>query len=779
MGGFGGSTLGLIMRISADSTQAESALSNFVTAGTGASATLNSTLGTVSRSLTGSFGMLGTAVGGVATSLGSLAGIVFAAGESWAKYAEHVGNASRMTGLATQTMSTLYTAGRATGTSMGNLDTMMIQFTRNLGNLDKSTSSLASKALADLGLSLQDVRGKGVTADEAFQKIIERLATMPDGVRKSTDAMDLFRRSGSSASGQTMGFVATLDLLGKHFDQVREMAQNAGLMIDKEGVQKAREFQETLRLLGMELGSVAMKLGEKLVPYLTSFGAVLYTLPQEARIFWQTLVTLFDRVAAGLIRIAAYGKSAIGVITGNFAALDTDMLKLADSWSAAADKSFDATDKMMKNVADAQAAFKSFVKTLATELAGEGGSDTSGAVGAVKTYTDKLSDLLQRTREDIQITNDEAMPAKQRIMEQYQRNVDAANRELQKDKELYANKKITLDELKARENEYTQTVQALVERRIQLMNQETGAEMLAFKEQEDALKDQQEKLEQNEEHWREMASIHDKIVIPSFNKLNENMAHAMEVIRKYGTEIHALYGNISVAAIAADPIIEQNAQAMRNYGQAARAAGDDMGILGVQFQRIQALHQQGMPIMQAAASAFKIEGDAAKQAAQSEIAANVEAIGSRILGRKTMAVVEAAVQTAEGFGSLAVYDFWGAAQHFTSAAMWGLVAGEGGSKRGSAGGAGGAGGTSRDRGGAGGFGRDHAPGYETVVGGAVSGGAGAALFGTPLNGNLTINIMGDREAAQWVGQKLQQHANNGGMVPNATRPAPVTPGMSR
>jgi hypothetical protein len=57
-----------------------------------------------------------------------------------------------------------------------------------------------------------------------------------------------------------------------------------------------------------------------------------------------------------------------------------------------------------------------------------------------------------------------------------------------------------------------------------------------------------------------------------------------------------------------------------------------------------------------------------------------------IAGRRAAAAVEAVWETAQGFASLGEYDFWAAAQHFLSAAQYGIVAGAG-AGGGSAGGA--------------------------------------------------------------------------------------------
>jgi hypothetical protein len=84
--------------------------------------------------------------------------------------------------------------------------------------------------------------------------------------------------------------------------------------------------------------------------------------------------------------------------------------------------------------------------------------------------------------------------------------------------------------------------------------------------------------------------------------------------------------------------------------------------------------------------------------------------------------------------------------------------------------------------GSGGYGGSAGAGNSTVPSWATqASGQTPANSGRGYNGSgATIVVFGStREGAQWIGNMLNLHAQNGGTIPPSTHPAPVTPGISR
>lgn len=134
---------------------------------------------------------------------------------------------------------------------------------------------------------------------------------------------------------------------------------------------------------------------------------------------------------------------------------------------------------------------------------------------------------------------------------------------------------------------------------------------------------------------------------------------------------------------------------------------------------------------------------------------------------KQLAVVKAVEETAKGFAALGDFDFWAAAQHFASAALWGTV---GAMQIASMAGAFSGGGV--------GAARRVAP---TAAGGtaatttvaALAPGAVGAVAGPP-GGNLTVMVVGEPAAGQWLAKVLNAHVEQRGgrlVSSKALRPA--------
>jgi hypothetical protein len=120
------------------------------------------------------------------------------------------------------------------------------------------------------------------------------------------------------------------------------------------------------------------------------------------------------------------------------------------------------------------------------------------------------------------------------------------------------------------------------------------------------------------------------------------------------------------------------------------------------------------------------------------------------------AIVQALRASAMGFYLLAVGDAAGAASAFESAAIWGSIGGVAAGIGASVSGGGAAAGSGVGR-----YGGGSSAGYGRASIGVAAGvlAPGAAL--TPPGGNLTVAVMGDSEAANWLATTLNQGVARG------------------
>lgn len=127
------------------------------------------------------------------------------------------------------------------------------------------------------------------------------------------------------------------------------------------------------------------------------------------------------------------------------------------------------------------------------------------------------------------------------------------------------------------------------------------------------------------------------------------------------------------------------------------------------------------------------------------------------------AFYRAIAATAAGFQALGEFDFWAATQDFASAALWGSLAGAQIASLASAGG--GASAPGRRPAAVVGDQGESGAGIPTS---ALASGAASAKAGVP-SGNLTIAIMGEPEAGEWLARTLNAAVEQRGVQLTATR----------
>ncbi|MGH9377159.1 MAG: hypothetical protein ACRD1I_00035 [Terriglobia bacterium] len=132
---------------------------------------------------------------------------------------------------------------------------------------------------------------------------------------------------------------------------------------------------------------------------------------------------------------------------------------------------------------------------------------------------------------------------------------------------------------------------------------------------------------------------------------------------------------------------------------------------------------------------------------------------------KQTAFYKALAATAAGFQALGALDFWSAAEDFTAASLWGVVAGgQIASMAGSDGG-------SRSKTARQGQGEwNRGQGSDSTMASPVSAlSAGAASASVPPTGSLTVAIMGDNEAGEWLAKTLNTAVEQRGVQLTSTR----------
>jgi hypothetical protein len=190
-------------------------------------------------------------------------------------------------------------------------------------------------------------------------------------------------------------------------------------------------------------------------------------------------------------------------------------------------------------------------------------------------------------------------------------------------------------------------------------------------------------------------------------------------------------------------------QGARTYNSLARSAQEWSSVASKATAQVLAVLNQQNLLEVSSVSAHS-------RAEQAKSLASISAL-------KQTAFYRAIAATAAGFQALGEFNFWGAAQDFTSAALFGALAGEQIAAM-----AGGAAGSRARASAPGNWSRGHGSGEGSGVPvSALS--AGAASAAGPPSGHLTVAIMGDHEAGEWLAKTLNTAVEQRGVQLTSTR----------
>jgi hypothetical protein len=208
------------------------------------------------------------------------------------------GRLSDRTGIAVDTISGLREAADDAEVSMEELGAGLRRFASLAADASKGNKE-AQAALDRLGISATDASGKLKPMDDLLYEAANAFSKMKDGTEKAALAQDAFGRGG----------LALIPLLNKGEAGIRaytEATKDAGLAMDKEGVEKARAFRIAMDDLDDAFMAIKLQIHAALLP-------VVQTLANA----FTGIVSTFRSAMAALGPLG----STITVLVGAFGAL--------------------------------------------------------------------------------------------------------------------------------------------------------------------------------------------------------------------------------------------------------------------------------------------------------------------------------------------------------------------------------------------------------------------------------------------------------------------------
>jgi hypothetical protein len=154
-------------------------------------------------------------------------------------YAASIGETAQQLGVTTKLYQELGFAATQVGIKQETLESALAKLTRTLGEA-KAGSEQQVKAFAALGISAEEIQQ--LNTDEAFRRIADALAKIPDPAKRAAIEVDLFGKSGQKLDTLLAGGTAAID-------ELAEAANKLGVVLSDEQLQKADETADKLAAL--------------------------------------------------------------------------------------------------------------------------------------------------------------------------------------------------------------------------------------------------------------------------------------------------------------------------------------------------------------------------------------------------------------------------------------------------------------------------------------------------------------------------------------------------
>lgn len=265
------------------------------------------------------FGASIQALGAKLAGLGATLAVPFlGAAKLFANMDDDMAKMSARTGVAVEALSQLRFAVERSGAGAEDLERGLRTMNRNV--IEAARGSVqARRNLSRLGLTIADLNG--LSPDQQFELIADRLSRIQNPANRATIAMEIFGRSGAQL----------LPLLSSGANGIQELRQEAnrlGLTMSTADAQAAEAFTDALSDLWKSLKQVVFMTGAALAPtlqqiaqWITRVAGNMGTWIDENR----EVITILAAVIAGIVGIgvalmvlgpiiAAIG-SAIGLVT--------------------------------------------------------------------------------------------------------------------------------------------------------------------------------------------------------------------------------------------------------------------------------------------------------------------------------------------------------------------------------------------------------------------------------------------------------------------------------
>lgn len=228
--------------------------------------------------------------------------------------------ASIRTGISVEALSELKHAAELSGTNLETLENGIRTMQRTLGEAAKGSGS-ATDALNQLGLTAADL--EGLSPEEQFELLADRVARIEDPTLRAAAAMKVFGKSGTSLIPLIEGGASGINAL-------QEEARRLGLTVSGETAKDAADLNDALGSMSAVVKKVVFAIGSALAPTLSRVINVMATIGSTV-IRWieanKPLILSIFKVVAVVVAVgsailgAGVAIAGIGAVLGGLAAI--------------------------------------------------------------------------------------------------------------------------------------------------------------------------------------------------------------------------------------------------------------------------------------------------------------------------------------------------------------------------------------------------------------------------------------------------------------------------
>lgn len=247
-----GDNVGLLFRIKADSSDAIKDLNKVQTEVAGVN---KSFLGIANPAA-----LAATAITAIAASAAAAAVGIFNLAKETSDYGSKIFDATQKTGLSAETISSLGYAADQSGSSLEKISGSVAKFSTLLGQAANGNEK-AQKTLADYGITAKET-------DQALIQAVSTIAKMTDTTKQSAAAAALFK----DRTGEILPVIKSFD---GDLPGLIEKLQKMGVVMSDEDARAADEFGDTLDNLNKQATAFGRQMALEFMPAITSAMAAI------------------------------------------------------------------------------------------------------------------------------------------------------------------------------------------------------------------------------------------------------------------------------------------------------------------------------------------------------------------------------------------------------------------------------------------------------------------------------------------------------------------------